>query len=778
MNLASTLWNQQIHTTRMNHSCCIIIFFWQLDSSNMDRYGLTCSYHTCVPFHGAEYLGFLNRTCSPALSSTFTSGPVIRGSSKSMMWREWMVRVANVSSEKGVTVSLQAYMDPNGKNKANCLGYVTNFYGNPNYMDTCDISPYGDGLFLNATSDEGDISPQKWTVIQGEGDSEKGMFQLIASNKPSECLRYLGLKGCKSSVVLVGDTSIPVSNSPTYTAWHLIRRYDLVPVASPPPPPPRPSPPSTFSNPQMSTGIPGPVISAPSRTSSGYADVTVTSLGGSDACAVRSIVITATGSSIGSVPVNVEVSASQSGQTVSVPLNVAGYNRIYAVGQCDTGEMTEISNGLSVFYVQTGCVSNSIPGEPTNFKQLNSTGERINGLMSFSWDDSASNECETYSIKCMELGSSCDSTPIAIKTGISRGQTDVTVDGLQPSTLYTCYVVGENGIGTTCSEPVKASYNTPGTCDSNELSSFKRQTPRCSTPSPTEAQVQASAATLESCYGSQSVATGQGAFVSSTFSAVVPIFFYVCVDNPQEIVPDSRLQAQMKTLNEGYANSGTGIAFTYAGRMDCNQTQLDEWNENLGEGNPEEDGTSYLLSLALELEMDAIVVATGTWQPAGDPFTLLGQAMTGIGFEGGQAYYQDPVKYPLTFIGDTTINGGGGPVGQGATLVHEVGHNLGLYHTFNMYRTYNEELACYPNSEGEQVSFIKDTPTGWATAIGSEFQGGCQVSVATCGEPHNDPVNNFMSYSDDCCLLAFSPEQALTMQCELNTFKPEWVITK
>ncbi|KAI8108199.1 hypothetical protein M9434_006228 [Picochlorum sp. BPE23] len=303
---------------------------------------------------GQEYLGFYNRTCSPSLSSKLTSGPVARGPSKSMMWREWMVRVGSATSSssepENVTVSLQAFVHPDVENDAKCLGYVSSFYGNPEYKGTCVIPPYGDGLFLNSTSSDAEISSQTWMVVERDA----GVFQLVASNKPSACLRYLGLQDCGSAAVLIGETSTFLEDSSIYTTWKFIRRYDLVPLVSPPPPPLPPSPlPSPLPSSPSPAAIPGPVISAPSSTSFGYVDVVVSSIGGSNRCSVTSIVITSTGSSLGSVPATVEVSASRPGLStvgIPVPLKAPGYNSVHAVGNCNSGETTERSNGLSVFY--------------------------------------------------------------------------------------------------------------------------------------------------------------------------------------------------------------------------------------------------------------------------------------------------------------------------------------------------------------------------------------------------------------------------------------------
>jgi len=87
-------------------------------------------------------------------------------------------------------------------------------------------------------------------------------------------------------------------------------------------------------------------------------------------------------------------------------------------------------------------------------------------------------------------------------------------------------------------------------------------------------------------------------------------------------------------------------------------------------------------------------------------------------------------------------------------LTHEVGHWLGLYHTF--------ENGC--SAPGDSVD---DTP------FVAEPNFGCPGSVDSCPNDGqgNDLVNNFMDYTDDKCMNAFTEEQFERMRAQWDSFR-------
>ncbi|MDJ0838672.1 MAG: zinc metalloprotease [Acidobacteriota bacterium] len=93
----------------------------------------------------------------------------------------------------------------------------------------------------------------------------------------------------------------------------------------------------------------------------------------------------------------------------------------------------------------------------------------------------------------------------------------------------------------------------------------------------------------------------------------------------------------------------------------------------------------------------------------------------------------------------------------GHTISHEVGHYLGLEHTFNSQAGDCATGDCYTTGD-----YICDTNPHL------EADGGCADEMS-CG--FEDPIHNYMNYTDDSCLQEFTPEQINRMRCTLLTYR-------
>lgn len=101
---------------------------------------------------------------------------------------------------------------------------------------------------------------------------------------------------------------------------------------------------------------------------------------------------------------------------------------------------------------------------------------------------------------------------------------------------------------------------------------------------------------------------------------------------------------------------------------------------------------------------------------------------------------------------------GGPPYDQGRTLTHEVGHYLGLEHTFNGGCASPTPPSCYTSGD-----LICDTNSESAPNYG------CPGGATSCSSP--DPIENYMDYSDDTCMDQFTDEQSHRMRCSLLHYR-------
>jgi hypothetical protein len=227
----------------------------------------------------------------------------------------------------------------------------------------------------------------------------------------------------------------------------------------------------------------------------------------------------------------------------------------------------------------------------------------------------------------------------------------------------------------------------------------------------------------------------------------IPVHFHVITTSTGFGDSSALVPAQIDVLNAAYA--GTGASFTL---VSLEVVANDAWF-TAAVGSPEEtemknslrQGGSTDLNLYTGVN-DGSLLGWATFpqfynsSPLYDGVVLAFDSLPG----GGLEFPFDPTQEPDGLIA----------YDRGDTATHEVGHWLGLFHTF--------QGGCKQN--GDRVD---DTPAE------AEPQFFCAPRDSCTGKkfPGTDPIYNFMDYVDDDCMFEFTTNQEERMRDQWDAFR-------
>ncbi len=223
---------------------------------------------------------------------------------------------------------------------------------------------------------------------------------------------------------------------------------------------------------------------------------------------------------------------------------------------------------------------------------------------------------------------------------------------------------------------------------------------------------------------------------SMAAGATIPLYVHVIRSTTGTgTVSTQMINGQVTVLNQAFATAG--FSFTLAG---TDTTVNNAWS-TAGPGSTAERDMKTALRQGGK---DALNVYTNNMGGG-----LLGWATF------PSDYTRSPSMDGVVVLYSSLPGGTAAPYNLGDTATHEVGHWMGLYHTF--------QGGC--SGQGDLVS---DTPAERSPAYG------CPTGRDSCPgkkSPGVDPITNFMDYSDDACMNRFSAGQNSRMSAQWATYR-------
>jgi hypothetical protein len=230
----------------------------------------------------------------------------------------------------------------------------------------------------------------------------------------------------------------------------------------------------------------------------------------------------------------------------------------------------------------------------------------------------------------------------------------------------------------------------------------------------------------------------KGGFSAAKTGGVINVYFHVInkgtgISNGD--IPLTQINDQIAVLNSAYSHTG--------------------WTFNLVSVDRTTNATWYTMSSGSTAETQAKnALRQGTAEDLNIYSANLGGGLLGWATF-PSSYQNDPKDDGVVILYSSVPGGSAAPYNEGDTATHEVGHWMGLYHTF--------QGGCSKNND-----YVADTPAEKSPAYG------CPTGRDSCTGrryPGLDPITNFMDYTDDNCMFEFTTGQDSRMDSLYTTYR-------
>lgn len=216
---------------------------------------------------------------------------------------------------------------------------------------------------------------------------------------------------------------------------------------------------------------------------------------------------------------------------------------------------------------------------------------------------------------------------------------------------------------------------------------------------------------------------------------VINVYFHVIHNGNTGNLTQNQVNTQISIMNQAYA--GTGWSFTLRNT---------DWTNNstyftMRDGSTAESNAKHALRQGScdDLNLYSAKPSNG----------ILGWSTFPNSCANRQ--WDDGVVFDYRSMSGGSIN----HYNQGDTVVHEVGHWMGLYHTF--------QGGC--RNTATSGDYVTDTP---AERSANYY---CPANRDTCSGGGADPVHNYMDYSYDSCMYEFTSGQDSRMDSQFSTYR-------